>query len=194
MKYYLIILLIFISKILNAQTIEEQKMFLKTISNHNENRIIPYVPINYVNNYNILNYKLIRKKLGLTKKQSKFIIRKSKTQTFPLKVNFSQIDSFAFIKLKQEDIFNYLQQIKIEKSEKRRYFHDQNDIESMKKLDQNLYHYVYSFGMPVYFDNNQSCLIESVEYCGGCGVTKLSVFNIKNGIWELSTSEITGDF
>ncbi len=48
--------------------------------------------------------------------------------------------------------------------------------------------------MPVYFNNNQLCLIQSAEYCGGCGVTKISVFNKVENHWELVKSEITGEF
>lgn len=193
MKYYLIVLLIFISKILNAQTIEEQKMFLRTISNHNENSIIPYVSINDVNNYNILNYKLIRKKLGLTKKQSKYIIRKAKTQ-ISLKVNFSQIDSLEFREIREENIHEYLSGIVKNRNIKKQELEESNDIIALKKLYEFNYHYIYAFSKPIYFNKNKSCLIESIEYCGGCGITKISVFNLKNGVWELKSSEITGDF
>jgi|GEM_PF-3935678 len=193
MKYYLIILLMFISKILSAQTIEEQKMFLRTISNHNENSIIPYVSINDVNNYNILNYKLIRKKLGLTKKQSKHIIRKAKTQ-ISLKVNFSQIDSLEFREIKEENIHEYLSGIVKTRNIKKKELEESNDIIALKKLYEFNYHYIYAFSKPIYFNENKSCLIESIEYCGGCGVTKISIFHKIDNCWELIKSEITGEF
>lgn len=193
MKCYLIIFLIFITKILNAQTLEEQKMFLNTISNHNENGIIPYVAENKVNNYDILNYQLIRKRLGLTKKQSRFIINKAK-RTGSVKVNFSQIDCLEFIEIKEENIHEYLSGIVKTRNVKKKELEESNDIIALKKLYEFNYHYIYAFSKPIYFNENQSCLIESVEYCGGCGVTKISVFNFKNGVWELKSSEITGNF
>ncbi|MEG0917641.1 MAG: hypothetical protein RSF68_11570 [Myroides sp.] len=190
MRNFITSLILFFTNILFAQSIEEQKMFVNTISNHNENREIPYITERY--NYDLVSI-LKHSTLDLSKKNIREIIRKNKRITLDT-IHFSQIDSFTFIRLKQEDIFNYLQLIKIEKSEKRHHFHEQNDIESMKKLDQNLHHYVYCFGMPVYFDNNQSCLIESAEYCGGCGVTKISIFHKIDNCWELIKSEITGEF
>lgn len=190
MRNFFTSLILFFTNILFAQSIEEQKTFVNTISNHNQNREIPYVIERY--NYDLASI-LKYNPLNLSKKNIREIIRKNKRITLDT-IHFSRIDSFTFIRLKQEEIFNYLQSIKIKKLEKRRYFNEQNDIESIKKLDQNLYHYVYYFGIPIYFDNNQSCLIESAEYCGGCGVTKISVFsNIDNG-WELIKSETIGEF
>ncbi|HLW41888.1 MAG TPA: hypothetical protein VKY82_05925 [Flavobacterium sp.] len=191
MKFYLSIsFLLLILHTSSAQTLEEQKMFLKTISNHNENGEIPYITKKY--NYDLVSI-LKHRPLDLSKKNIREILRKNK-RIASNTIHFSQIDSLTFIGLEQDNVFNYLQAIRLEKSKKRHYFYEQNDIESLKKLDQNLYHYVYSFDMPVYFNNNQLCLIQSAEYCGGCGVTKISVFNKVENHWELVKSEITGEF
>ena len=53
MKFYLSIsFLLLILHTSSAQTLEEQKMFLKTISNHNENGEIPYITKKY--NYDLV--------------------------------------------------------------------------------------------------------------------------------------------
>jgi|SRR5690554_84802 len=191
MKFYLSIsFLLLMVNASSAQTIDEQKMFLKTISNHNENGIIPYIKERY--SYDLASI-LKHRSLDLSPKNIHEILENNQQITLE-SVHFSPMDSLTFIIVKQDSVFNYLQKITLHKSEKRRYFHERNDIESMKKIDQFFYHYVYGFGIPLYFNNNQSCLIQSIEYCGGCGVTKISVFNKIENDWELVKSEITGEF
>lgn len=189
MKYSLIVFLIVVSKLSNAQTIEEQKMFLRTISNNNEDNVIPYVTKNFDYEFE----KVIKQnEIGLTNKNVKEIIRKYNNQQ--TKISFSKTDSLIFIALKQEEVHDYLKLKQIEKSNKRILLLNQKDTISLKKLDSNLFHYVYSFSIPVYYNENKSCIIESLEYCGGCGITKISIFTKINDRWELVTSEIVGEF
>jgi len=190
MKYYFALILFFISSTFIAQTLEEQKMFLNTISNHNENGIIPYVTKRY--DYD-LAINLKHSSLRLSRKNIREIIKKNKKMSFNF-IYFSQIDSLTFIELKQDSVFNYLQEIRIKDSKARHYLQEQNDLTTLRKLDKKLFHYVYSFGAPIYYNSNQSCLIQSAEYCGDCGITKISIFNKINNRWELIKFEITGEF